>query len=74
MNIGAVSVVSDAVEKMQNLSPERAERVVSLINDLAELEARETAEDLAAAEQSLVEYQRTGEAVSLDDLEKRLGV
>ena len=41
--------VSDAVEKMKTLSEERAARVVSLIEDLAELEAREDAEDLAAA-------------------------
>ena len=41
--------VADAVAKMQTLSDERAARVVSLIEDLAELEARESAEDLAAA-------------------------
>ena len=69
-----MNVVADAVEKMRSLSPERAARVASLIDDLAELEARELAEDLTAARQSLAEYQRTGEAVSLDDLEKRLGV
>ena len=41
--------VSDAVAKLEALSEERAARVVSLIEDLAELEAREDAEDLAAA-------------------------
>ena len=41
--------VADAVSKLQTLSEERAARVVSLIEDLAELEAREDAEDLAAA-------------------------
>ena len=61
-------------KKMRSPSPERAARVASLIDDLAELEAREMAEDLTAARQSLAEYQRTGGAVSLDDLEKRLGV
>ena len=66
--------VADAVAKLQTLSDERAARVVSLIDDLAELEARENAEDLAAASESLAEYKRTGEAVSLDDLEKRLGM
>ena len=69
-----MNAVADAVEKMQRLSPERAARVVSLIDDLVELEAREMAEDLTAARQSLAEYEKTGEAVSLDDLEKRLGV
>ena len=47
--------VSDAVAKMQTLSDERAARVVSLIEDLAELEAREDAEDLAAAREVLAD-------------------
>ena len=47
--------VADALAKMQTLSEERAARVVSLIEDLAELEARENAEDLAAAREALAE-------------------
>ena len=47
--------VSDAVAKMQTLSDERAARVVSMIEDLAELEARENAEDLAAAREALAD-------------------
>ena len=47
--------VADVVAKMQTLSEERAARVVSLIEDLAELEAREEAEDLAAAREALVD-------------------
>jgi hypothetical protein len=66
--------VSDALAKLQTLSEERLSRVVSLIEDLAELQARENAEDLVAAHESLAEYRIRGEAVSLDDLEKRLGV
>ena len=66
--------VSDAVAKMQTLSDERAARVVSLIEDLAELEARENAEDLAAARESLAEYRKTGEAITLDELDTRLGL
>src|SRR3954465_4457369 len=46
---------ADAVAKMQTLSEERAARVISLIEDLAELEAREEAEDLAAARQALAD-------------------
>jgi hypothetical protein len=46
---------ADVVAKMQTLSDERAARVVSLIEDLAELEAREEAEDLAAAREALAE-------------------
>ena len=45
--------VAEAVAKMQTLSDERAARVVSMIEDLAELEAREDAEDLAAAQAAL---------------------
>lgn len=48
-----MTAVSDALAKMQTLSEERAARVVSLIEDLAELEARENAEDLAAARGAL---------------------
>ena len=66
--------VSDAVSKLQALSEERAARVVSLIEDLADLEAREDAEDLAAAKEALAEYKKTGEAIPLDELEKRLGL
>ena len=47
--------VADVVAKMQTLSDERAARVVSLIEDLAELEAREEAEDLAAAREALAD-------------------
>jgi hypothetical protein len=66
--------VSDAVSKLQALSDDRAARVVSLIEDLADLEAREDAEDLAAAREALAEYQKTGEAIPLADLEKQLDV
>jgi hypothetical protein len=45
--------VSEALAKMQTLSEERAARVISLIEDLAELEERENAEDLAAAGEAL---------------------
>ena len=64
--------VADVIEKMQSLSEERAARVVSLIEDLAELEARELAEDLADAKAAIAEYDRTGEAISLDELERRI--
>jgi hypothetical protein len=47
--------VADALAKMQTLSEDRAARVVSLIEELAELEAREEAEDLAAARQALAD-------------------
>lgn len=47
--------VSDAYAMMQTLSDERVTRVVSLIEDLADLEAREEAEDLAAAREALAD-------------------
>ena len=52
---GRMIAVADVVAKMQTLSDERAARVVSLIEDLAELEVREEAEDLAAAREALAE-------------------
>jgi hypothetical protein len=66
--------VSDTFSKLQALSEERAAHVISLIEDLAELEARENAEDLAAAREALAEYQKTGGAIPLDELEKQLGL
>ena len=50
-----------AIAKLQSLSDERASRVFSLIEDLAELEALEDAEDLKDARQALAEL-REGNA------------
>jgi hypothetical protein len=47
--------VSEAVVKLQRLSEERAGKVLSLIDDLAELEALEDAEDLKDAREALAE-------------------
>jgi hypothetical protein len=47
--------LSEALAKMQTLSDERAARVVSLIEDLADLEARENAEDLADARAAMLD-------------------
>jgi len=58
--------ILEAFAKLQTLSEETAARIISLIEDLAELEAREDAEDVAAASEALKEYHKTGEAVSLD--------
>lgn len=44
-----ITQIKDALAKLERLSASRAERVVSLIDDLAELEALETTADLAAA-------------------------
>jgi hypothetical protein len=45
----------EAVAKLQGLSPERADKVFALIEDLAELEALENAEDLRDAREALAE-------------------
>ncbi len=47
--------INDVCAKLATLSEERATHVVSLIDDLAELEAREEAEDLAAARDALAD-------------------
>ena len=66
--------INEAYEKLASLSEERANRVFSLIEDLAELEAREEAEDIAAAHAALVEFEKTGEATPLSELEKKIGL
>jgi hypothetical protein len=47
--------LKEAYARLANLSEERAKRVVSLIEDLSELEALENAQDLAAAKQVLAD-------------------
>jgi hypothetical protein len=64
--------VSDAVAKLQTLSDERAARVVSLIEDLAELEAREDAEDLAAAREALADIAAGEQPVPWEQLKAEL--
>jgi hypothetical protein len=45
--------LNEAYARLASLSEERAQRVFSLIEDLADFEALENAEDLAAAKQVL---------------------
>lgn len=48
--------VNEAFSKLERLSPERAQRIVAMIEDFAELEmleALEDAEDIAAADAAL---------------------
>jgi methionine synthase I (cobalamin-dependent) len=66
-----MSTITEAVAKLENLSQDRANKVVSLIDDLAELEALETAADLKAARATLA---NPGECITVDELEKRLGL
>lgn len=64
--------LNEAYAKLSALSEERARRVVELIEDLAELEAMEDAEDLAAAQKELAKINAGEETITLDELEKRL--
>ena len=50
---------AEALTKLQNLSPERASKVIALIEDLAELEALENADDLKDARKALAESSPT---------------
>ncbi len=50
--------LNNAVAKLGKLSEARVKRVVSLIEDLAELEALETTADLAAARAALGEAEK----------------
>jgi hypothetical protein len=54
--------LADVVAKLENLSQERADRVLSLIEDLAELEALEDAEDLKEAREVLAEVKAASTA------------
>jgi hypothetical protein len=56
------TAVTGAVTKLANLSQERADEVLSLIEDLAELEALEDAEDLKGAREVLAELRRPSPA------------
>ena len=71
---GRMIAVSDAVAKMQTLSEERAARVLSLIEDLADLEARENAEDLAAAREALGDIATGEQPVPWETLKAELDV
>ena len=50
--------LAGAIAKLEHLSDVRAQRVLSLIEDLAELEALENADDLKAARDALGESKK----------------
>jgi hypothetical protein len=60
--------LSEAYARLAGLSEERAQRVLSLIEDLADLEALENAEDLIAAKKVLA----NPESVSWETLKSEL--
>ncbi len=61
---------NQAISKVEHLSPERAETVFTLIDDLTELEALEMQADLKAARISLG---KPGPNVPLEKLAQQLG-
>jgi hypothetical protein len=65
-----VTTLSEAYNRLASLSPERAERVLSLIDDLAELEALENAQDVMAARKFLEE--KNPETVDWESLKREL--
>lgn len=71
---GIVSEVTEAAAKMQTLSEERAARMVSLIEDLADLEARENEEDVAAAREALARIAAGEKPVPWEGLKAELDV
>jgi hypothetical protein len=64
-------VASETITKLQNLSEERASRVLSLIEDLAELEELENAADLKAARQTLADPEP---AIPYEQLRRQVGL
>jgi len=67
----SVIAVEDAVGKLRCLSPDRSQRVLALIEDLAELQALEDKQDLEDARAALAE---PGENITLEQMAKDLGV
>ncbi|MGB8352558.1 MAG: hypothetical protein WCD79_01590 [Chthoniobacteraceae bacterium] len=64
--------LNEAYAKLGALSEERAQRVLELIVDLAELEARENAEDLAAAQEALASIAAGEKTYPWEEVKKRL--
>jgi hypothetical protein len=65
---------ADAIIKLQKLSPERANKVFALIEDLAELETLENAQDLKEARESLAELEAKPGTVPYEQLRRETGL
>ena len=70
--INTMVALNEAYEKLASLSEERAKHVVSLIDDLAELEARENAEDLAKGREVLARIAAGEKTYPWEEMKKRL--
>ena len=71
-NTGLMVTLNEAYSKLGALSEERARRVLELIEDLAELEARENAEDLAIAREALARIEAGEKTYPWEEVKKRL--
>ncbi len=67
-----MEALNDAYEKLSSLSDERAQQVVSLIEDLSDLEARENNEDLSIANAVLANIAEGEKTHSWEDVKARL--
>jgi hypothetical protein len=65
---------ADAIIKLQKLSVERANKVFALIEDLAELEILENAQDLKEARESLAELEAKPGTVPYERLRRETGL
>ena len=63
--------VEDALTKLRGLSEDRSQRVLALIEDLAQLQAMEDRQDLEEARAALAE---SGEDLPLELMAKELGM
>ena len=63
--------VEEALTKLRSLSSDRSQRVLALIEDLAELQALENRQDVEDAHAALAE---PGEDILLEQLAGKLGV
>ena len=64
--------LNDAYAKLSALSDDRVRRVVELIDDLAELQGREDADDLAAARAVLAEIEAGEQTRDWEDVKREL--
>jgi hypothetical protein len=63
--------VDEALAKLRSLSADRSQRVLAMIEDLAELQALEDKRDVEDARVALAE---PGEDIPLEHLAKELGI
>ncbi|HEX8310541.1 MAG TPA: hypothetical protein VF614_04430 [Chthoniobacteraceae bacterium] len=66
--------LNETYAKLATLSEERARRVAEIVDDLAELQAVEDADDLASAQAALARIAAGEETISLEEFRKEIGL